>query len=127
MPLNRARSSGRVAPDPAKARSSAARKAGSSNRDCANISGSPGRRAFTSAVRQVRDEHAPDYIIVNGENAKHGSGLHPDGYKDIRKAGADAVTLGDHWLRARQIFPILEDPELFNDPVGRFVANLDYR
>lgn len=85
-----------------------------------DIVGSPGRRAFASAVKQVREAHEPHQIIVNGENTKHGSGLHPDGYKDIRKAGADAVTLGDHWLRARHIFPILEDPE---EPIAR-PANL---
>ncbi len=85
-----------------------------------DIVGSPGRRAFASAVRQVTDHHNPDSIIVNAENARHGSGLHPDGYKDIRKIGADAVTLGDHWLRAKQIFPILDDPE---EPIAR-PANL---
>ena len=55
-----------------------------------------------------------------GENLRNGSGITPDLYRDLRKMGADAVTLGDHVFRDARITPILEDP---TEPISR-PANL---
>lgn len=85
-----------------------------------DVVGAPGRRAFTAAAKHLRDARNAHLILVNGENAKHGSGLHPDGYRDLRRAGADAVSLGDHWMRDSAIFPLLESD---SEPIAR-PANL---
>ncbi len=85
-----------------------------------DIVGSPGRRAFAHGVEVVREKHRAQVIIANAENAKHGSGLSLDSYNAIRRAGADALTLGDHVYREREALPLLDDPEV---PVCR-PANL---
>lgn len=85
-----------------------------------DVVGGPGREVLAAAVKQLRSREALDVIIVNGENARNGSGLHPEGYRDIRRAGADAVTLGDHCFADMRIGTTLDAPE---EPVCR-PANL---
>ncbi|MBL0921958.1 MAG: YmdB family metallophosphoesterase [Phycisphaerales bacterium] len=76
-----------------------------------DIVGSPGRRAFAHGAQIVREKHGAQVVIVNAENAKHGSGLSHEGYNAIRRAGADALTLGDHVYREREALPLLETPD----------------
>jgi hypothetical protein len=75
-----------------------------------DVVGAPGLRAFAHAARTLRAEGRADLILVNGENAKNGSGLSPDAYKELRRAGADAVTLGDHCFKDRKIIEDVTDP-----------------
>lgn len=63
-----------------------------------DVVGEPGRRAFAHAAGVLRRDRGAHVVIVNGENARHGRGLHPDGYDELMRAGADAITLGDHAL-----------------------------
>lgn len=59
---------------------------------------------------KLRDLHSVHALIVNGENARNGSGCSPDNYKELRRSGVDAVTLGDHVFKDRAILEMLEDP-----------------
>ncbi|MEM9082632.1 MAG: TIGR00282 family metallophosphoesterase [Planctomycetota bacterium] len=76
-----------------------------------DIVGKPGREAFAYAAKRMREENKADAIIVNAENARHGAGLHPAGYQEIKDAGADLVTLGDHACDEASIFPTVRDPQ----------------
>lgn len=83
-----------------------------------DVVGSIGRSAAVAAARQLREKHDARLVIVNGENARNGTGISPDNFRELRKGagpggwgGIDAITLGDHWARERQILPILDDPE----------------
>lgn len=83
-----------------------------------DVVGSVGRTAAVGAARRLREQHGVQLVIANGENARNGSGLSPDNFRELRKGsgpggwgGIDAVTLGDHWARERQVVPLLEDPE----------------
>lgn len=75
-----------------------------------DVVGSPGRRAVAHAWPKLRDLHGVHALIVNGENARNGSGCSADNYRELRRAGADAVTLGDHVYKDRAIADVLEDP-----------------
>lgn len=44
------------------------------------------------------EEEAPDFIIVNGENAAHGSGIEADQAERLFDVGVDAITGGNHTL-----------------------------
>lgn len=94
-----------------------------------DVVGSPGRRAVHHAIPILRAEHRAGIIVANGENSRHGSGISPDNYRDLRRGptpsarGVDAVTLGDHCFREKQIIPILNDPA---EPISR-PANLGAR
>jgi metallophosphoesterase (TIGR00282 family) len=50
-----------------------------------------------------------DLVIANAENAAPaGSGLTPAAYRQIREAGVDLVTLGDHIYKRQEIISLLE-------------------
>lgn len=74
-----------------------------------DVVGEPGMRAFAHAVAELRGREQVDLIVVNGENARNGSGLSPENYKTLRRAGADAITLGDHCFKDSRIGDFLDD------------------
>ena len=61
-----------------------------------DVVGSPGRRILTENLPRIRRELGVNAVIVNAENAAAGSGLTVPLATEILKAGADAITLGDH-------------------------------
>lgn len=85
-----------------------------------DIVGSPGRRAVASAIPRLKASHNVSVFIANAENAKNGSGLSPENYRELRRAGLHAMTLGDHVFKDRHIIDHLRD---FHEPVSR-PANL---
>jgi len=72
-----------------------------------DVVGKPGREGLAAAMPAMREEHLPDLVIVNGENAGGGVGITPDAAKDIFDAGADAITLGNHTYRHREVYSYL--------------------
>ncbi len=62
----------------------------------ADIMGRPGRRALTSLLPGLRAELAPALVIANIENAAAGSGFTPAILRDLRGAGVDLCTGGNH-------------------------------
>jgi metallophosphoesterase (TIGR00282 family) len=73
-----------------------------------DIVGRPGRDIVVRAVPHLVAERQLDLVVANAENAAGGSGLTPDIYKELVAAGVDAVTLGDHVYRRKEIYPVLE-------------------
>src|SRR3954468_2026632 len=91
-----------------------------------DIVGIPGRRAVAHALPILRERFGCLVVIANGENSRHGSGITPDNYRELRRiggSGLDAVTLGDHCFKDRAILPTLADPD---EPICR-PANLSLR
>jgi len=80
-----------------------------------DVVGRPGRLAVAHAAPAIRAAHAPDLVVANVENVRHGRGVHPVGYEEVRAAGVDLFTLGDHVLDDERMLPILEDPA---HPIG---------
>ena len=73
-----------------------------------DIVGKPGRDIVCRAVKGLVAKYNLDLIIANAENAAGGSGLTPAIYRDLVRAGVDAVTLGDHVYRRKEIYSVLE-------------------
>lgn len=59
-------------------------------------------------MRALRAQEQLDFVVANAENAAGGSGITPAIYHELIAAGVNAVTLGDHCFRRREIFPILQ-------------------
>ena len=57
----------------------------------------------------LREELAPDFVVVNGENAAGGIGITPKEADEILRLDVDAITLGNHTFRHREIWPYLEE------------------
>lgn len=85
-----------------------------------DIFGAPGRRVVEQQLPVLREEHAPDLIVANAENASRGSGLSPDLYRRLRGLGIDVITLGDHVFRDHRIGQVME---VDGEPIAR-PANL---
>lgn len=75
-----------------------------------DIVGSPGVALVRRAVPLLRRAEALDLVVANAENAANGSGLTPSQYRQLRAAGVDAVTLGDHVYKKLEIDSILANP-----------------
>ena len=61
-----------------------------------DVVGSPGRRILRENLPRIRRELGVAAVIVNAENCAAGSGITAPLAEEIFKAGADAITLGDH-------------------------------
>ena len=67
-----------------------------------DVVGKPGRRAVVQLLPRLREELAIDLAVVNGENAAGGSGLTAEIARELRDAGADVVSNGNHVWDQRQ-------------------------
>jgi metallophosphoesterase (TIGR00282 family) len=74
-----------------------------------DVVGRPGVNFVRAAVPLLRESERLDLVIANAENAAGGSGLTPTLYRQLRAAGVDAVTLGDHIYRRSEVIPLLQN------------------
>ena len=72
-----------------------------------DVVGKPGYSAVLMHAAGLRDELEIDALVVNAENASDGSGLMPRQFKRLMESGVDAVTLGDHIYKCKDIIPVL--------------------
>src|SRR5437763_4876897 len=75
-----------------------------------DIVGTPGVAIVRKAVPLLRERERLDLVVANAENAANGTGLTPNLYRQLRAAGVDAVTLGDHIYKKLDIETVLADP-----------------
>ena len=73
-----------------------------------DIVGRPGRRIVSEKLKAIVRELDIDCVIANAENAAGGSGLTPQIYEKLLRAGVNLITMGDHTYRKRGIIPTLE-------------------
>jgi metallophosphoesterase (TIGR00282 family) len=73
-----------------------------------DVVGSPGRRGLRDAMPGLREAHAPDLVVVNGENSAGGMGITERTANDIFAAGADVITTGNHVYRHREAYAFLD-------------------
>src|ERR1700674_1199260 len=87
-----------------------------------DVVGEPGRSAVIAQLPRLKELHALDFIIVNGENAAGGRGITPKITIDLLRAGVSVITTGDHIWDQKEIFAFLEmEPRLLrpvNYPPG---------
>ncbi len=73
-----------------------------------DVVGRAGRGVLADHLPDLIRDRAIDLVICNAENAAGGSGLTPQIFKKLLNYGVDAVTLGDHVYRKREIVSVLE-------------------
>jgi 2',3'-cyclic-nucleotide 2'-phosphodiesterase len=83
-----------------------------------DIVGGPGRRVLAAMLPGLREEHAVDFVVVNGENAAGGLGITPNVAREIFEVGADVITLGNHTYRHREVWPYLDEEERILRPAN---------
>ena len=87
-----------------------------------DIVGQPGREAVKVLLPKLREQHALDFVIANGENSAGGSGITPKIASEIFSAGVDVITSGDHVWDQKEVLELLANEKRFlrplNYPVG---------
>ena len=75
--------------------------------------GQPGLRAVYFGLPALRRESGADVVVANAENAAEGLGLTPQIVIELRQAGVDVVTSGNHVWQRTEIYGVLEsDPRV---------------
>ena len=83
-----------------------------------DIVGGPGRRGLAAALPRLRERLGPDLIIANGENAAGGVGITARTAAEIRAAGVDVITTGNHVYRQRDAYEFLDTDERIIRPAN---------
>ncbi len=73
-----------------------------------DVVGPPGLALLSGSLSALVARERIDFVIANGENASGGTGLTPAHYEQLRAAGVNLVTLGDHVYKKRAIIPVLQ-------------------
>jgi metallophosphoesterase (TIGR00282 family) len=87
-----------------------------------DIVGGLGKRTLLGLLPALREQHAPDFVVVNGENAAGGLGITPKIADELFAAGVDVITLGNHTYQRREVYGYLDSTERILRPAN-FLAS----
>jgi 2',3'-cyclic-nucleotide 2'-phosphodiesterase len=87
-----------------------------------DVVGGIGKRTLLGLLPALRDRFAPDFVVVNGENAAGGVGITPKIARELLAAGVDVITLGNHTYRHREIYAYLDEEDRILRP-SNFLAS----
>jgi metallophosphoesterase (TIGR00282 family) len=73
-----------------------------------DVVGGVGRRTLAALLPGLRERHRPDWVVVNGENAAGGVGITEKTARELLDLGVDAITLGNHAYRHREVYEFLD-------------------
>jgi metallophosphoesterase, MG_246/BB_0505 family len=73
----------------------------------ADVVGQPGRDAVRALLPELKKELHPHLTILNGENAAGGFGLTAKLVVELKSAGADVITTGNHVFAQKDFLPEL--------------------
>lgn len=76
-----------------------------------DVVGPPGVTFLKRALAPLVAREGIDLVIANAENASGGTGMTPAAYRQLRDAGVDLVTLGDHAYKKAEIIPTLREDD----------------
>ena len=83
-----------------------------------DVVGGVGRRTLAALLPGLRESHRPDWVVVNGENAAGGVGITEKTARELLELGADAITLGNHAYRHREVYEYLDREERIVRPAN---------
>jgi hypothetical protein len=83
-----------------------------------DIVGPAGLTFLKRALQPLVAAEKVDIVIANAENASTGMGMTPAAYRQIREAGVDLVTLGDHIYKKQDIIGVLEKDDRVCKPAN---------
>lgn len=99
-----------------------------------DIVGRPGRSAVKALLPGIKDELNVDLILANGENLASGIGMTYEKYNEMRDAGIEYFTGGNHIFTKKEFLPYLDDPDIHvirpanyvDAPAGRGAAVFEW-
>lgn len=83
-----------------------------------DITGSAGMDKAVRELGKLRRQYKADLVIVNGENAAERNGITEKQFRDLRFAGADVVTMGNHTWANGEIYGFIDREEALIRPLN---------
>lgn len=74
-----------------------------------DVVGHTGCEYFLEHLPRLKQKHKVDLCIANGENSAEGNGILPHSADLLFTSGVDVITGGNHTLRRREIYDLLEE------------------
>lgn len=74
-------------------------------------------------IPKIKREENIDLVIINGENSAVGNGITPESAEILFASGADVITGGNHSLRRKEIYHLLDENPFLLRPDN---INADY-
>ena len=68
-----------------------------------------GREMLFKYVEELKYTKGVDFVIENGENSSHGRGMSRSAYNEMKRAGADVFTTGNHVWGVKEIVSLMEE------------------
>jgi metallophosphoesterase (TIGR00282 family) len=87
-----------------------------------DLVGGIGKRTLLALLPELRERHHPKFLVVNGENVAGGLGITPKLADELFAAGVDAITLGNHTYKRREIYPYLDEEPRILRPANFLAA-----
>ena len=85
---------------------------------CGDVFGQSGRKALKDYLPKLKAKFKFDFIVINGENAAHGLGLTPKIYAELRRMGADIITMGNHTFDKMDVVQIWNEENVLVRPLN---------
>ncbi len=83
-----------------------------------DVVGRSGRQAVLQGLPKLRARYKLDFVVVNGENSAGGFGITEAIFEELRGAGADAVTLGNHSFDQKDTLVFIERHDRLLRPIN---------
>ncbi len=83
-----------------------------------DITGKAGMEKAVQELGKLKRQHKVDLVIVNGENAAERNGITEKQFRDLRFAGADVVTLGNHAWANQEIYQFIDREDAIIRPLN---------
>ena len=83
-----------------------------------DVFGKSGRRAVKRYLQKLREFHALDMVIANGENSAGGIGITPNVAEELFKVGVDVITSGNHVWKYKEIFAYIDHNNRLLRPIN---------
>ena len=88
-----------------------------------DVCGKAGRAGLAASLPDLRDEHAPDIVVANGENSAGGVGITEKTARELLDMGIDVITTGNHVYKHREVYGFLEGSDRIVRPANYAHAN----
>ena len=83
-----------------------------------DIVGRSGRQAVAQELKGIRERLKLDFVVVNGENAAAGFGITAKICVELREAGVDVITTGNHVWDQKEIVSIMGQEKCLLRPIN---------
>lgn len=83
-----------------------------------DVVGQGGCQHLRNKLPDLRKQYGADVVIANGENSAEGNGILPHSANHMLDSGVNIITTGNHALRRREIYDVLDEEEWIIRPAN---------